>query len=54
MAEEEGQKADAVSVIQESVDHLALSMFDALRLIPFAQEVQVTGEFSRALTRRKK
>lgn len=31
---------DAVSVMQESVDQLALSMFDSLRLIPFSQEVQ--------------
>lgn len=36
MAEEN----DAVSVMQESVDQLALSMFDSLRLIPFSVEVQ--------------
>lgn len=31
---------DAVSVMQESLDQLALSMFDSLRLIPFSEEVQ--------------
>eukprot|EP00752_Nemacystus_decipiens_P006986 g6266.t1 len=31
---------DAVSMIQESVDQLALSMFDSLRLIPFSEPVQ--------------
>lgn len=31
---------DAVSIMQESVDQLALSMFDSLRLIPFAEEVK--------------
>lgn len=36
MAEEK----DAVSVMQESLDQLALSMFDSLRLIPFSEEVQ--------------
>lgn len=36
MAEEK----DAVSVMQESVDQLALSMFDSLRLIPFSEEVK--------------
>lgn len=35
----EGDK-DAVSVMQESVDQLALSMFDSLRLIPFSEEVK--------------
>lgn len=30
---------DSVSVMQESVDQLALSMFDSLRLIPFVEEV---------------
>eukprot|EP00903_Cladosiphon_okamuranus_P006963 g6777.t1 len=36
----EAQENDAVSVMQESVDQLALSMFDSLRLIPFSEEVQ--------------
>jgi len=36
MAEEK----DAVSVIQESLDQLALSMFDSLRLIPYSEEVR--------------
>ncbi|CAM9939789.1 unnamed protein product, partial [Ectocarpus fasciculatus] len=31
---------DAVSAMQESVDQLALSMFDSLRLIPFSEEVK--------------
>lgn len=31
---------DAVSVMQESVDQLALSMFNSLRLIPFSEEVK--------------
>ncbi|CAB1097290.1 unnamed protein product [Ectocarpus sp. CCAP 1310/34] len=31
---------DAVSAVQESVDQLALSMFDSLRLIPFSEEVK--------------
>lgn len=35
----EGDK-DSVSAMQESVDQLALSMFDSLRLIPFSQEVK--------------
>ncbi|CAM9991830.1 unnamed protein product [Hapterophycus canaliculatus] len=35
----EGDK-DAVSIMQESVDQLALSMFDSLRLIPFSEEVK--------------
>lgn len=43
MTMEEVQKADAVSVIQESVDQLALSMFDSLRLIPFVEEVKQAG-----------
>lgn len=30
---------DPVSLMQESVDQLALAMFDSLRLIPFAEEV---------------
>lgn len=34
-----GEK-DAVSEMQESVDQLALSMFDSLRLIPFSEEVK--------------
>ncbi len=29
-----------MSVMQESLDQLALSMFDSLRLIPFSEEVQ--------------
>lgn len=33
-------EGDAVSVMQESLDQLALSMFDSLRLIPFSEEVQ--------------
>lgn len=48
---EEAQKADAVSVIQESVDQLALSMFDSLRLIPFVEEVKQAGEFYRTMYR---
>ncbi|CAM9150017.1 unnamed protein product [Choristocarpus tenellus] len=36
---------DSVTAIQEFVDRLALSMFDALRLIPFAEDVkEVEGE----------
>lgn len=31
---------DEVSAMQESIDQLALSMFDALRLIPFSEEVK--------------
>lgn len=31
---------DEVSIMQESVDQLALSMFDSLRLIPFSEEVK--------------
>lgn len=31
---------DAVSMMQESVDQLALSMFDSLRLIPFSEEIK--------------
>ncbi|CAM9312375.1 unnamed protein product [Ectocarpus sp. 4 AP-2014] len=34
---------DAVSAMQESVDQLALSMFDSLRLIPFSEEVKGGG-----------
>lgn len=34
------QEKDSVSVMQESVDQLALSMFDSLRLIPFSEEVK--------------
>lgn len=37
-----GEK-DAVSEMQESVDQLALSMFDSLRLIPFSEEVKGGG-----------
>lgn len=31
---------DEVSAMQDAVDQLALSMFDALRLIPFSEEVK--------------
>lgn len=33
-------EVDAVSAMQESVDQLALSMFDSLRLISFSEEVK--------------
>lgn len=38
-------EGDAVSAMQEAVDQLALSMFDSLRLIPFAEEATLRGTF---------